>query len=77
MMPALPPDQAAEVTAIHSAARALDLARPLVSRPPFCAAGPATTVAAMIGGSPVIRPGIASLAHRGVLYLTGAPEFGQ
>ncbi len=35
MMPALPPDQAAEVTAIHSAAGALDLARPLVSRPPL------------------------------------------
>jgi magnesium chelatase family protein len=44
--------------------------------PPFCAPHHTATKAAMLGGgSGLIRPGAASLAHRGMLFLDDAPEF--
>jgi magnesium chelatase family protein len=77
----LPPlDRAAalEVTAIHSVAGALPPGRPLLAEPPFCAPHHTATKAAIVGGgSGIIRPGAASLAHRGCLFLDEAPEFGR
>lgn len=76
ILPDLESDAALEVTAIHSVAGALPPDRPMVSRPPF--ADPhhtSSTVAIVGGGSRIIRPGAASLAHRGVLFLDEAPEF--
>ena len=76
LMPDLTADEADELTAVHSAAGFTDPAIPLVTRPQLITPDPAVSVVAMLGGgSRVIRPGLVSLAHRGVLYLGGAPEF--
>ena len=54
------------------------LRRPLVIEPPFCAPHHTATKAAIVGGgSGVIRPGAASLAHHGCLFLDEAPEFAR
>ncbi|HEY6277783.1 MAG TPA: YifB family Mg chelatase-like AAA ATPase [Streptosporangiaceae bacterium] len=76
IMPALDRAAALEVTAIHSIAGTLPSGRPLLTEPPFCAPHHTATKAAIVGGgSGIIRPGAASLAHRGCLFLDEAPEF--
>lgn len=76
IMPALEPGAALEVSAIHSIAGTLKAARPLMTEPPFCAPHHTATKAAIVGGgSGIIRPGAASLAHHGCLFLDEAPEF--
>jgi magnesium chelatase family protein len=78
VMPRLEPAAALEVSAIHSVAGALPAGRPLVTQPPFCAPHHTATKAAIVGGgSGTIRPGAASLAHHGCLFLDEAPEFSR
>lgn len=78
ILPKLTMEQALEVTAIHSVAGALPADSPLIDDPPFCAPHHTSTRAALVGGgSATIRPGAASLAHRGVLFLDEAPECGR
>jgi len=70
LLPPLRLSEALEVTAIHSVAGTLPPDQPLVSRPPFQDPHHTATVASIVGGgSGVARPGAASLAHRGVLFL--------
>ncbi|PYI37988.1 Mg chelatase-like protein [Arthrobacter psychrolactophilus] len=79
-LPGLLPDlndaEAMEVTAIHSLEhRAAGLAA-LIHRPPYEKPHHTASTAAIIGGgSGIPRPGAASRAHRGVLFLDEAPEF--
>lgn len=76
IMPPLATADAIEVTAIHSLAGSLDPRAPLIRMPPVAAPHHTVSMAAMFGGgSGTVRPGVASLAHRGVLYLDKAPEF--
>src|SRR5215475_387914 len=76
VMPLLDRAAALEVTAIHSVAGTLPTGSPLMTEPPFCAPHHTATKAAMVGGgSGIIHPGAASLAHRGCLFLDEAPEF--
>jgi magnesium chelatase family protein len=76
LLPRLGADEAIEVTAIHSVAGLLPSASPMVTRPPFQNPHHTATPAALIGGgSATLRPGLASQAHRGVLFLDEAPEF--
>jgi magnesium chelatase family protein len=78
VLPRLEPDAALEVTSIHSIAGALPAGRPLLTEPPFCAPHHTSTRAAIVGGgSGAIRPGAASLAHHGCLFLDEAPEFSR
>jgi magnesium chelatase family protein len=78
IMPSLDPAAALEVSAIHSVAGTLQAGRPLVTDPPFCAPHHTATKAAIVGGgSGIIRPGAASLAHHGCLFLDEAPEFNR
>jgi magnesium chelatase family protein len=78
ILPPLDRPAALEVTAIHSVAGTLPSASPLITEPPFCAPHHTATKAAIVGGgSGVIRPGAASLAHRGCLFLDEAPEFAR
>ena len=78
VLPRLDPAAALEVTAIHSVAGVLPDSSPLLTAPPFCAPHHTASKAAIVGGgSGVIRPGAASLAHRGCLFLDEAPEFGR
>ncbi|MEZ0090727.1 YifB family Mg chelatase-like AAA ATPase [Streptacidiphilus sp. EB129] len=76
ILPPLTPEEALEVTAVHSVAGLLPAGRPLVQRAPYCAPHHSTTMPAIVGGgSGLPRPGAVSLAHRGVLFLDEAPEF--
>jgi magnesium chelatase family protein len=75
ILPRLPPDQALEITRIHSVAGLLPPDRPLVSSPPFRAPHHTASVSAIVGGGPTPRPGEASLAHHGVLLLDELAEF--
>jgi magnesium chelatase family protein len=77
LLPPLDRAAALEVTAVHSVAGSLrDGAGPLVSVPPFQSPHHTASVAAIVGGgSAQVRPGSASLAHRGVLFMDEAPEF--
>jgi magnesium chelatase family protein len=78
ILPTLDSAAALEVTAIHSVAGTLPAGSPLMTEPPFCAPHHTATKAAIVGGgSGIIRPGAASLAHRGCLFLDEAPEFGR
>jgi magnesium chelatase family protein len=78
ILPRLDAAAALEVTSIHSVAGTLAPGTGLVSEPPFCAPHHTASKAAIVGGgSGLIRPGAASLAHRGVLFLDEAPEFGR
>ncbi|MDM7856078.1 YifB family Mg chelatase-like AAA ATPase [Cellulomonas alba] len=79
-LPGLLPDlgeaDAVEVTAVHSLAGTFDPAGGLLRRPPFEDPHHTATSASVVGGgSGIARPGAASRAHRGVLFLDEAPEF--
>src|SRR5487761_203568 len=77
ILPALSTAAAIEVTSIHSVAGRLTPGSGLLSVPPFSAPHHTSSKAAIVGGGSggVIRPGAASLAHRGILFLDEAPEF--
>ena len=75
ILPRLPPDEALEVTRIHSVAGLLPPGRPLLTLPPFRAPHHTASVSAIVGGGSSPRPGEASLAHRGVLFLDELAEF--
>ncbi|WP_086823553.1 YifB family Mg chelatase-like AAA ATPase [Allokutzneria sp. NRRL B-24872] len=77
LLPELTPEQALEVTAIHSVAGALAADAPLIDSPPFVAPHHSLSVPAMVGGGTgLAKPGAVSRAHRGVLFLDEACEFG-
>jgi magnesium chelatase family protein len=77
LLPALTPDEALEVTAIHSVAGLLSDSAPLITQPPFVAPHHTSSVASLVGGgSGLARPGAVSRAHRGVLFLDECAEIG-
>lgn len=73
-LPALAPDAEAEVASVYSAARA-DCRRIADGKRPFRAPHSSITVAGMVGGGMPVRPGEASLAHGGVLFLEDVQGF--
>jgi magnesium chelatase family protein len=76
ILPRLDAAAATEVTSIHSVAGHLASGTGLMTVPPFYAPHYTSSMAAIVGGgSGVIRPGAASLAHLGILFLDEAPEF--
>ncbi|GAB3284653.1 YifB family Mg chelatase-like AAA ATPase [Sinomonas notoginsengisoli] len=76
ILPDLEDEAAMEVTAIHSLSAVAGSGRGLIRRPPFESPHHTASAAAIIGGgSGIPRPGAASLAHRGVLFLDEAPEY--
>ena len=75
ILPPLRPEEALEVTRIYSVAGLLSPGRPLVRRRPFRMPHQSASVAAVVGGGPGPRPGEATLAHHGVLFLDELPEF--
>jgi magnesium chelatase family protein len=78
ILPPLDTTEAIEVTSIHSVAGHLAPGAGLMTVPPFCAPHHTSSMASIVGGgSGVIRPGAASLAHRGILFLDEAPEFNR
>ena len=76
LLPDLRDTEAMEVTAIHSLCQLPASGVQLVRRPPFENPHHTATAAAIIGGgSGLPRPGAASRAHRGILFLDEAPEY--
>lgn len=76
LLPDLDAEASVEVTAVHSVAGTFDAAQGLVRRPPFEDPHHTATAAAIVGGgSGVARPGAASRAHHGVLFLDEVPHF--
>jgi magnesium chelatase family protein len=75
ILPPLEEEAALEVTRIHSVAGLVDPRHPLIRYPPFRAPHHSASTAAIVGGGPRLRPGEASLAHRGVLFLDELAEF--
>src|ERR687886_1617388 len=75
ILPPLTAAEALEVTRIHSVAGLLPRDRPLISVAPFRAPHHTASAPAIVGGGSGPRPGEASLAHRGVLFLDELAEF--
>jgi magnesium chelatase family protein len=76
LLPDLGRDEALQVTALHSLAGRLPDGCGLVVRPPFVDPHHTASAAAIVGGGAGLpRPGAASMAHCGVLFLDEAPEF--
>jgi magnesium chelatase family protein len=75
IMTPLEADEAMEVARIHSAA-GTGRSSPLRTDPPFRSPHHSASAVSLIGGgSPRIRPGEITLAHRGALFLDELPEF--
>lgn len=74
LLPDLDDEAMIEVTTIHSLAGALETAA--IRRPPLRSPHHTSSYASLIGGgSGMVRPGEATLAHRGILFLDEFPEF--
>lgn len=75
ILPSLTAEECLEVTAVASVAGLTGEGTALVTARPFQSPHHTVSQAALIGGSSVPKPGIISLAHRGVLFLDELPEF--
>jgi magnesium chelatase family protein len=75
LLPPLTQAESLDVTRIHCVAGLLDEADGVVHTRPFRAPHHSASAAGLLGGGAPPRPGEASLAHRGVLFLDELPEF--
>ncbi len=76
LLPDLQDAEAMEVTAIHSLDGSGPAVGQLIRRPPYEHPHHSASAVAIVGGGTGIpRPGAASRAHRGVLFLDEAPEY--
>jgi magnesium chelatase family protein len=80
IMSPLDPDEAVEVTRLHSLAGQLKTADSagrggLITKPPFRSPHHSASAEGILGGGRLVRPGEITLAHWGILFLDEAPEF--
>ena len=75
ILPPLSPEESLEVSSIYSIAGKLDEDHPFIRKRPFLNPHHTVSSKALTGGGLVPRPGIISLAHRGVLFLDELAEF--
>jgi magnesium chelatase family protein len=75
ILPALTEEETLEVTAIHSVAGLLPESGTVLASRPFRAPHHSISSAGLVGGGGNPRPGEASLAHHGVLFLDELLEF--
>ena len=76
ILPEMSKEEALEVTKIYSVAGNLN-GQGLITRRPFYAPHHTSSVAAIIGGGSIPKPGAVTLSHNGVLFLDELPEFGK
>jgi magnesium chelatase family protein len=74
LLPPLSPQEALEVTMVHSVAGLLEDGK-LIRQRPFRDPHHSASLPALIGGGSRAKPGEVSLAHLGVLFLDELPEF--
>ncbi|MDE1901895.1 MAG: YifB family Mg chelatase-like AAA ATPase [Alphaproteobacteria bacterium] len=74
ILPPLAPDEALDVSMIHSLAGLLDDGK-LLRRRPFRDPHHSASLPSLVGGGMRAKPGEISLAHNGVLFLDELPEF--
>ncbi len=75
ILPELSLDESLEVSTIYSVAGMLKEDQALITKRPFMSPHHLITETALTGGGIIPRPGVISLAHRGVLFLDEMPEF--
>lgn len=75
ILPPLTPEEALEVTAIHSVAGLLGSDRGLIQTRPVRAHHHTVSAVGLMGGGDPVRPGEVTLAHHGVLFLDELIEF--
>ncbi|MFB6344825.1 MAG: YifB family Mg chelatase-like AAA ATPase [bacterium] len=75
ILPSLDRDESLETTSVHSVAGEMVGERTLIEDPPFRAPHHTISGAGLIGGGRIPKPGEASLAHHGVLFLDELPEY--
>lgn len=73
VLPPLSPEEALEVTAIHSLVGTLS--QEVTSAPPFRTPHHTASHTSLVGGGSTPRPGEVTLAHRGILFMDEFPEF--
>lgn len=76
ILPSMTEQEILEATQIYSVAGLLAKGE-IIHKRPFRAPHHSASHVALVGGGSKIRPGEASLAHRGVLFLDEFPEFGR
>jgi magnesium chelatase family protein len=77
LLPDLDREEALAVTRVHSIAGVLGPGSGLIRTPPFRMPHHSASAEGILGGGRLLKPGEASLAHHGVLFLDEAPEFGM
>ena len=75
ILPAMSREEALETTEIHSIVGLTDRDMPIINMRPFRAPHHTVSPTAISGGGSRPKPGEASLAHNGVLFLDELPEF--
>ena len=76
ILPPITPEEALEVTMIHSLAGQVNEVGLVIDRP-YRAPHHSASLPALVGGGASAKPGEISLAHRGVLFLDELPEFSR
>lgn len=75
ILPDLSREESLEVSTIYSVAGQLDDDKALITKRPFLDPHHTISEQALAGGGRIPRPGVISLAHRGVLFMDELPEF--
>lgn len=75
ILPDLSMDESLEVSTIYSVAGLLDNKKALITKRPFLDPHHTISEQALAGGGRIPKPGLISLAHRGVFFMDELPEF--